>query len=1632
MIRLCPLPLHRACAVLVLLFSTASAGAFSVLGAGTGALLGGDLTDPENNGVDGAATNWNWTTISATSENAWTAEGAYNIFDNKAGAGDDKWCCDGPPQSIAVQFAQPYVLTHFTLAAGNDAAERDPTQWYIEGSDNGTTWTIIYGWTAGGSPFGPRLEVLRFDGNGADFPAPPPYRWFRYRVQANDNALLQINELELFGVPVRVIQSYKANNTLIPPGEPLTLSWQVDPGTTSVSISGVGNVTAQTVNGIGSVVLNPGPALTTTYTLTGVHPLTTATQGVTVVVTNQPIIRTFTATPPIIGPGASSTLNWTVVNSASLQLDGAPVAGTSFVVTPTTTRTYTLAATNGNGTVSSQASVSVVIPGVPVINEFMADNDGALIVDADGGKSDWIELHNPSGSVALLEGFFLTDDPADLQKWSFPAVNLASGAYMVVFASGKNLRVPGSPLHTNFSLDAGGEYLALVKPDGVTIVSESGAGGTLYPEQNEGVSFGLFGNPLQPGYFATATPGAANTGGFSGYVKDTKFSVNRGFFTTPQSLMLTSNTPGAIIRYTTNGAWPSETAGTIYTTPITVNRTMPVRAIAYKAGYRSTNVDTNTYVFVEDVITQTAANTQSTWGLPATWGAQVPDYGMDTRVTSLHNASIRNDLKTIPTWSVVCEANDLFGSGGIYSNPNSSGVAWERGISLEMIDPAAPDGSKDFQLNCGIRIQGGAFRNFSLTLKKSFRILFKGIYGPTKLRYPLFGPDAAKEFDSLIVRMESNDGYQWGNRTDVQYARDEFGRRTAQDLGIPAGRGRFVHLYINGVYWGVFNPTERPDSGFGQNYFGADKDEWDGINFGTAINEGSTVPWNRTIGLVDDITAAPTEAAKTAALMKAEGLNPDGTDNPAWADYINVDNMIDYLLVNWYTGNADWPHRNWYVGRERDILDPAPLTGSRTSTGHHFFMWDCETSLLLGAANDQTGNYAGVCAPYQHLRNSLEFRVRFGDHAHRALFNGGVLTPQRCLDRYADITRDHRSFLIPELARWGDQHGTLRTIANWEATYNNVRNNWLAVRTPGLVTVLKSAGLYPQTDTPTFSRHGGSVLPATPVTMATNADKIYYTLDGSDPRLPGGAPSATAQLLTFGGGGPVPVTYMNTGHVWKYLANGSNQGTAWYATGFNDTAWPSGPSSLGYGADGEGAGTTVPGGTSPNFYPTTYFRTTVNIPAPGDFLHFLLRLKYDDEAAVYINGVEALRTPGLPAGAAFNFYTGTNVANETAFKDFTIATSRFTPGVNVIAVEIHQGSGTSSDIRMDMFLRGEVSAGGSNVSNPIFLSQPATLTARAYSTGASEWSALNSAFFSIDTVPASAANLVVSEFNYRPLDPVLPAELAVSTDRDDYEFIELQNISTQTVDLTGVSFQDGITLTFADNTLLAPGGRIVVAGNAAAFSQRYGAVPTAGTYSGKLSNDGERIFITSTRTGSIRDFTYNDVAPWPTSADGEGFSLVLIAPRTNPNHNVAANWRSSATSNGHPGTGDTTAYAAWKLANGITDDLGDPDFDGINNFGEFVLGTGPNTASTAALPTARILSVNGQDFRALDLRISLASADDSAIVVETSTALTAWNADAVYVGEVNNGDGTATVTWRSTRPVATTNREFLRAGFGLR
>jgi hypothetical protein len=163
------------------------------------ALLGGDLTDPENDGSDALAegTGFNWVSATASSKPDFrAAEGALNIFDNKIGGGEAKWCCDGPPQTVTVQFANYTSLTHFTITSGNDAREREPRVWEIQGSNDGISFAPItrFDYTPA-SMWTAVNQVLRVDLQKNSF----PYKYLRYAVFATAGATHQLGEIEFFG-----------------------------------------------------------------------------------------------------------------------------------------------------------------------------------------------------------------------------------------------------------------------------------------------------------------------------------------------------------------------------------------------------------------------------------------------------------------------------------------------------------------------------------------------------------------------------------------------------------------------------------------------------------------------------------------------------------------------------------------------------------------------------------------------------------------------------------------------------------------------------------------------------------------------------------------------------------------------------------------------------------------------------------------------------------------------------------------------------------------------------------------------------------------------------------------------------------------------------------------------------------------------------------------------------------------------------------------------------------------------------------------------------------------------------------------------------------------------------------------
>ena len=339
---------------------------------------------------------------------------------------------------------------------------------------------------------------------------------------------------------------------------------------------------------------------------------------------------------------------------------------------------------------------------------------------------------------------------------------------------------------------------------------------------------------------------------------------------------------------------------------------------------------------------------------------------------------------------------------------------------------------------------------------------------------------------------------------------------------------------------------------------------------------------------------------------------------------------------------------------------------------------------------------------------------------------------------------------------------------------------------------------------------------------------------------------------------------------------------------------------------------------------------------------------------------------------------------------------------------------------------------GTAYAGAVTVSASQTVKARLYSAG--NWSPVSGAAFAVNTVPATAANLAVAEIMYHPANAT-PAEVTAGYATSDFEYLELLNVGTTNVDVSSIALTGGAFFTFGTNNPallnLPPGGSVVVAGNVNAFHLRYGnnpAVRVTGPLGGNLSNGGDQIILTDAASAIIAQFTYGTTEPWPADADGSGYSLVLNDPApslTSAYYNDGTHWRSSALLNGSPGLANGTPFTG--------SPTGDTDGDGLSDFFEYATGSNMASAASRSLPVTGLapFTVNSvtNKYLKLDYRRNLA-ADGVHYTVLYSTDLTTWVSDTnavTYVGTHNNGDGTATVTWRTTQPAdAAHPRMFLR------
>ncbi len=644
-------------------------------------------------------------------------------------------------------------------------------------------------------------------------------------------------------------------------------------------------------------------------------------------------------------------------------------------------------------------------------------------------------------------------------------------------------------------------------------------------------------------------------------VKDTlglSFSHSSGFYDDNFTLTVSTPHPDVQIVYTLDGSNPqtsttSFTGGTsadIYINPVSTSgrpRTpgVVVRASITKPGYLPSKPEARTYLFMNRILIQSYP------------GGDWPDYNVNGQLIDLDmDADIVNDpsysniiddaLLDIPTLSIVTDIANLFDPAtGIYVNAEGHGYEWERECSIELFNDPESDG---FNVNAGLRIRGGWSRHDNFP-KHAFRLFFREEYGYPKLNFPLFGDEGVDTYDKVDLRTAQN--YAWSNGDGRNtMVHEVFSRDSQRDTEQPYTRSRYYHLYLNGMYWGIFQTQERSEARYAADYLGGNRDDWDVVKVSTEnyeyqveATDGNTDGWLEMWNLCND------GFEDNASYFDLEGKHPDGMPKSNSEVLIDIDNLIDYMIGIFYTGNFDAPTSSFGGNNGPNNFYCLNNRNDR-SQGFVFFNHDAEHSLMYyntspgiginenrvnigdvdGEMRMEVFNFGSFHPQWLHhkLCENEEYRIRFADRAYRHLTGDGVYTPDACRDRFDIRVDEIEEAIIAESARWGDvgtQPG-YNKASDWLPRIEIIRNQFFDDRTYILIDQLMDEDLFTDIVPPRI-KSGNNELDVyryqltTPITISFDnpgsEGTIYYTLDGSDPRIIGGDISGRAAEISDGG-----------------------------------------------------------------------------------------------------------------------------------------------------------------------------------------------------------------------------------------------------------------------------------------------------------------------------------------------------------------------------------------------------------------------------------------------------------------------------------------------------------------------------------
>ena len=1139
----------------------------------------------------------------------------------------------------------------------------------------------------------------------------------------------------------------------------------------------------------------------------------------------------------------------------------------------------------------SSASLLPMMNAQVILNEVMTSNESTALVGFPTGEfPDWIELRNTSNNAIDLSGWSLNNDSETSNQWIFPAgTSIAANGFLVIGGGSDGETDALGNLRINFGINQDGDFISL-RNASEDLIS------TLNPGRlGNDESFGIRADTGAEVYLSAPTPGSANGNSGQPRTQGLTFSPERGYYDSAQTVTLTTIQDGASIYYTTDGSEPFDQSGnpgasaTEYTSPIIIGSTTPLRAASILPNSLPSPSQTHSYFLFE--IENTQPDGSGPLGLNAPFQNQTQpsgyanlssgDYNMDPRIsrsTSTTDSGIEGltvaqallrSLQDIATISITLPNESFAGSQGIYTNSQSQGIEWERACSAEFI-PAPGDPRPTFQENCGLRVQGGASRIPSRSPKHSLSFRFRREYGNGRLNYPLFPESKVEEFNTIALRAFYNNSwihFDAGQRSRASMIRDQWMRDSMREMGNnDAGYGLFAHVFINGLYFGVHNVTERQDNTHYANYNGGDAELIDARNGANFVN-GDQSSFD----------------AMRATVM--------GGDWAAIQQVLDVDNYIDFQILQRFAGNDDLKvDGNWRAAG-----------GGPNQLPWRLYSWDGERVLESFQDNIVPLDPFDI---RDTLENIPEYQQRYTDRAHLHLTSDGALTPEKCESRWLRHASALNLAVHAESARWGDhRENSPRDRSDWLRQQRSLLSTLFPRRTDFIIEQLQSSNLFPDTPAPKLLAAGledeSVFLPSGQnlVTQEVAGATLYFTTDGSDPQLPNDNPAPTAISYTpqFSTNGLINFAEGN----WSYLDTAVAQPASWITPGFDDSAWPTGQAPLGAGSIADATLNTTLNLGPNNSTPTFYFRKKFTVTNASEISSLRLQAVRDDGLVVYLNGVELFRENIAPGPVAFTDYANAAASESTlAEAEIFLTPGMLQEGENLIAIELHNRE-SSNDLGLDLSLIGVSSTDGG-----IPAPNSGLIKARFRLNG--EWSPLTSTNLTREPL-ATGDTLYISEINYSPRDITLADQLPLATDfsnRDLFEFIEVTNSGNSAINLAGVQFTEGIGFTFPVDTLGVGESRVVVR-DIAAFQSRYGSsIPIAGTYTGNLDNGGERLTLVNSSGIEIETLRYRDDSGWPGRANGGASSLERIdalSPADDPD-----SWFSSISYHGNPGsTGPT-------------------------------------------------------------------------------------------------------------------------------